>query len=59
MQNYNRQLKYLLENYVGLNKHGIKKLRQNKTRATVFVKSYPNTIIQEKNIMTLNNIQDF
>ena len=59
MQNYNRQLKYLLENYVGLNKHGIKKLRKNKTRATVFVKSYPNTIIQEKNIMTLNNIQDF
>lgn len=59
MANYNRSLKYLLENYVGLNKDGIKALKQNKSRWTAFIKSFPNVIIQEKNIMTLSKIQDF
>jgi hypothetical protein len=59
MKNYNRSLKYLLESYVGLNKDGIKKLMGNKSRWTAFVKSYPNVIIQEKNLFTIGHIQDF
>ena len=59
MKNYNRALKYLLENYVGLNKEGIKNLKKNKSRWTCFIKSYPNVIIQEKNITTLEKIQEF
>jgi hypothetical protein len=59
MKNYNRSLKYLLESYVGLDKNGIKKLMKNKSRWTAFIKSFPNVILQEKDIMTLTNIQDF
>lgn len=59
MKNYNRSLKYLLESYVGLNKDGIKKLKANKSRWTAFVKTYPNVIIQEKDIFTIGHIQDF
>jgi hypothetical protein len=58
-RNFNRSLKYLLENYVGLNREGVKKLFKNKSRWCAFVKSYPNVIIQEKNIQTINAIQDF
>mgnify|MGYP000517635805 FL=1 len=58
-RNYNRSLKYLLENYVGLNTDAIKKLFKNKSRWCAFVKSYPNTIIQERNIQTLTDLQDF
>lgn len=59
MKNLNRSLKYLLESYVGLNKDGIKKLKANKSRWTAFVKTYPNVIIQEKDIFTIGHIQDF
>jgi hypothetical protein len=59
MKNYNRSLKYLLEGYVGLNKEGIKKLKANKSRWTAFVKTYPNVIIQERNLFTIGHIQDF
>lgn len=59
MKNYNRSLKYLLEGYVGLNKDGIKKLKANKSRWTAFVKTYPNVIIQEKDIFTIGHVQDF
>jgi hypothetical protein len=59
MKNYNRSLKYLLESYVGLNKEGIKKLNKNKSRWTAFVKTYPNVIIQEKDIFSIGHIQDF
>lgn len=58
-KNYNRSLKYLLESYVGLDKNSIKKLHKNKSRWCAFVKSYPNVIIQEKNLTTLTNLQDF
>jgi hypothetical protein len=59
MANYNRSLKYLLTEYVGLNKDGIKALKKIKSRSCCFVKSYPNVIITEKKIMTIDKIQDF
>lgn len=58
LSNYNRSLKYLLEQYLGLNKQGIKRLLNCTGRATTFVKSYPNVIITEKEVFTtkyLNN----
>lgn len=55
--NYNRSLKYLLENYLGLTKEGIKAVRNLKTRWCAFVKSYPNVLITEKTISTLNHLQ--
>ena len=58
LSNYNRSLKYLLEQYLGLNKQGIKRLLNCTGRATTFVKSYPNCVITEKEVFTtkyLNN----
>lgn len=57
MMNYNRALRYLLENYVGLDKEAIKQLKANKSRWTAYIKSFPNVILQEKDIMTINDIQ--
>jgi hypothetical protein len=57
MANYNRALKYLLENYMGIDKDGVKLLKANKSRWTAYIKSFPNVILQEHNIMTLENIQ--
>lgn len=51
--NYNRSLKYLCEQYLGLNKNVIEKLRKNKSRWTCFVKNYPSYIIQQKTIATI------
>jgi hypothetical protein len=58
-RNYNRSLKYLLENYVGLTTEYIKKLFKHKSRWCAFVKSYPNIILMEKYITTLTKLQDF
>ena len=58
MRNYNRALKYLLENYIGLSKEGVKNLKKNKSRWTAYIKSYPNVVIQEHNITTLDKIQE-
>jgi GTPase SAR1 family protein len=58
-KNWNRSLKYLLESYVGLNKEAVKKLFKHKSRWCAFVKSFPNVIIQEKNIQTIGQLQDF
>jgi hypothetical protein len=58
MANYNRSLKYLLENYVGLNKQSIKNLKKHKSRATAYIKSYPNIILQEKFICTLEYLEN-
>jgi len=51
--NYNRSLKYLCEQYLGLNKNVIEQLRKNKSRWTCFVKNYPSYIIQQKMIATI------
>ena len=58
LRNYNRALKYLLENYVGLNKQGVSNLKRNKSRWTAYIKSYPNVILQEHNITTIEKIQE-
>ncbi len=59
LTNYNKSLKYLIEGYIGLNKEGIKKIRANKSRWTAYIKSWPPVIVQERDIMTINHIQDF
>ena len=56
LKNYNAKMRYLLENYIGLDINQIKTLRKNKSRSTVYVKSYPNVILQEKNIYVMNSI---
>lgn len=58
LRNYNRALKYLLENYIGINKHQILKLKHNKSRWTAYMKSFPNVIIQERNISTLEALDN-
>lgn len=51
----NRALVYLLENYVGLDKQEIKKIKLLKTRwATVF-KNYPNCVLTERNLFMLSD----
>jgi len=47
---YNRSIKYLCENYVGMNKQDIIKMRKNKSRWCCYIKTYPSCIVQEKNI---------
>ena len=60
MLNYNRSLKYLLENYLGLGKTAIQKLRQHssKSRWTAYVKGYPSYLIQQKLITTINKFEE-
>lgn len=58
MKNYNRSMKYLLENYIGLDKNQTKVLRKNKSRATAYIKTYPNVILQERNMYTLEGIPE-
>ena len=58
MANYNRSQRYLLESYVGLDKDQIKKIRNNKSRATTYIKSFPNVILQERNISTLKHLME-
>lgn len=59
MANYNRSLKYLCENYIGLTKLGIKNLLTlNNSRWTCYIKTYPNIIMDKYNIykvIDLNN----
>ena len=60
MLNYNRSLKYLLENYLGMDKNVIQKLRRDshKSRWTAFVKGYPSYIVQQKLITTVNKFEE-
>jgi hypothetical protein len=57
MKNYNRCLRYFLENYIGLDQDQVKILRRNRTRATAYIKTYPNVIVQEKNIYTFDGLE--
>jgi len=51
LNNWNRSLKYLVENYLGLTKEDLKKAKKNNSRWTCYCKSsYPNVIIQQKNM---------
>lgn len=53
--NWNRGVRYLCENYIGMSKEAIKKLRALKTRSYVYLKSYPNIILSDYEIGTLNH----
>ena len=45
-------MEYFLRSYIGLNMAQIELLQNNKTRATVFIKSIPHVFMQERNIYT-------
>ena len=47
---YNRSIKYLAENYIGMNKHDISKMRSHKSRWCAYIKAYPSCIIQEQHV---------
>ena len=46
--------KYLLDNYYGLNKHQIEKVKQLPSRTVIIYRSYPTLIISENMIVPLN-----
>lgn len=57
--NFNRGMQYLLNNYIGLDKKAIDKLKNDskfETRATVYIKSYPQIIMTERMITTINQL---
>jgi hypothetical protein len=58
MSGYNRSLKYLLENYIGLDKRAIEKLKQSaeKSRWTVYLKGFPSILVQQKYICTTKKL---
>jgi hypothetical protein len=56
--NYNRSLKYLLENYIGLTKVGISMVRKSKSRHIAYIKTFPNVLVEEKKILTLTSLQE-
>ena len=56
LKNYNKNMRYFLENYVGLELEQIKKLRKVKTRATTLIKTMPNVILQERNLYTFDSL---
>ena len=56
--NFNRQYKYLLENYLGLEKKQIQRVKKSRSRAVSFVRSFPNVVIENKNIRIATNDLD-
>jgi Cdc6-like AAA superfamily ATPase len=50
-----RSLKYLLEGYLGLDKHQIEKIKKINSRWVTVIKSYPKIIMGEKDIYCLIN----
>ncbi len=57
MKNYNRSLKYLLQNYIGLEVNQINKLKKMHSRAMTYIKTFPNVIVGEKNINTFEGLE--
>lgn len=53
-----RSLKYLLENYLGLDRDQIKKIKKLKSRWVSVLKTYPEVIVSEREIYTVNNDDD-
>jgi len=49
-----RGLKYLLENYMGLDKEQIKKIKKLPSRWITYIKSYPNLILYQKGAYVLD-----
>lgn len=50
-----KSLKYLLENYLGLDREQRKKLKKLPTRWATYIKSYPNALFHEKGAYLLNS----
>jgi hypothetical protein len=48
-----RSLKYLCDQYLGMDKDEIKRLKKLKTRAVAIIKSYPKLVLSEKEIYAL------
>jgi len=53
-----RILKYLCENYLGLDKAIIQRIKKLKTRACTVIKGYPKILLAERNIFTLTDVED-
>lgn len=53
-----RSLKYLLDAYLGLDKKQIKRVKQLESRWVCIYKTYPQVIISEKDVYTINNKDD-
>jgi hypothetical protein len=49
------ELDYFIQE--NIEKEQIKVLRKNRTRATTYIKTYPNVILQERNITTFDAIE--
>lgn len=52
--NWNRQLKYLIDNYLGLNPEDIKRIRKSKSRWITVFKNYPMVILTENEVWLAN-----
>jgi hypothetical protein len=50
---YNRNIRYLCESYIGMNKKDIAKMKSHKSRFCMYIKSYPSAILQERNIWSI------
>ena len=50
-----RAMKYLLENYFGMNKDDIKRVKKLPSRWVTIIKSYPNVVLYEKGAYILND----
>jgi hypothetical protein len=56
--NFNKNMRYFLESYCGLEKREYDILKKNKSRATAYLKTIPHTFIQEKNAYTADGLRE-
>jgi len=54
----NRQTKYLLENYMGVDNDEIKKIKKLESRWVTVYKNYPNCVLSEHNLFMLADMDD-
>ena len=53
-----RSLKYLLDSYLGMDKKQIKKVKSLDSRWVCIFKTYPQVVISQKEVYTINNKDD-
>jgi hypothetical protein len=51
----NRSLKYLLDNYLGLDRHQILKIKKLKSRAVSIIRGFPQVVLAEKECFLVHN----
>ena len=51
-----RSLKYLLETYLGMDKHEIKRIKSLQGRAVSFIKTFPKVVVSDKDVLILKNL---